>query len=88
MIVKLLTEHHLEFLSFEGGCTGLSESTHVKMSIVGNIMSRLNYYKPELLAPAIIIHSNTELVSVDPQVLSKTHFSIIDLLQVYSTHCL
>ena len=31
MIVKLLTEHHLEFLSLTGGCTGLSESTHVKM---------------------------------------------------------
>ena len=31
MSVKLLTEHHLEFLSFNGGCTGLSESTHVKM---------------------------------------------------------
>ena len=31
MIVKLLTEHHLEFLSFKGGCTGSSESTHVKM---------------------------------------------------------
>ena len=26
MIVKLLTEHHLEFLSLKGGCTGLSES--------------------------------------------------------------
>ena len=32
MIVKLLTEHHLEFLSLKGGCTGLSESTLVKMS--------------------------------------------------------
>ena len=31
MIVKLLTEHHLEFLSLKVGCTGLSESTHVKM---------------------------------------------------------
>ena len=31
MIVKLLTEHHLEFLSLTGGCRGLSESTHVKM---------------------------------------------------------
>ena len=31
MIVKLLTEHHLEFLSLKGGYTGLSESTHVKM---------------------------------------------------------
>ena len=31
MIVKLLTEHHLEFLSLKGGCTGWSESTLVKM---------------------------------------------------------
>ena len=30
MIVKLLTEHHLEFL-VEGGCRGSSESTLVKM---------------------------------------------------------
>ena len=32
MIVKLLTEYHLEFLSLKEGCRGLSESTHVKMS--------------------------------------------------------
>ena len=32
MIVKLLTEHHLEFQSLKGGCKGLSESTLVKMS--------------------------------------------------------
>ena len=31
MCVKLLTEHHLEFLCFEGVCTGSSESTLVKM---------------------------------------------------------
>ena len=31
MIVKLLTERHLEFLSLKGGCTGSSESTLVKM---------------------------------------------------------
>ena len=31
MSVKLLTEHHLEFLSLKGGCKGLSESTLVKM---------------------------------------------------------
>ena len=35
MIVKLLTEHHLEFLSLKGGCTGSSESTLVKMSNCG-----------------------------------------------------
>ena len=31
MSVKLLTEHHLEFLSLKGGCTGSSESRLVKM---------------------------------------------------------
>ena len=30
MVVKLLTEHHLDFVSLKGGCTGSSESTHVK----------------------------------------------------------
>ena len=32
MIVKLLTEHHLEFLSLTGDRGGWSESTLVKMS--------------------------------------------------------
>ena len=31
MSVQLLTEHHLGFLRLKGGCTGLSESTLVKM---------------------------------------------------------
>ena len=31
MIVKLLTEYHLEFLSLKEGCTDSSKSTHVKM---------------------------------------------------------
>ena len=31
MIVKLLTEHHLEFLSLKGGCRGSSESTIVQL---------------------------------------------------------
>ena len=32
MIVKLLTEHHLDVLSLKGGCRSSSESTLVKMS--------------------------------------------------------
>ena len=31
MNIKLLTEHHFEFLSLTEDCTGSSESTHVKM---------------------------------------------------------
>ena len=32
MIIKLLTDHRLEFLSLKGGCRGSSESTLVKIS--------------------------------------------------------
>ena len=32
MVVKLLAEHHLEFLSLNGGYRGSSESTLVKIS--------------------------------------------------------
>ena len=31
MSVKLLTEHHLEFLNLNGGCAGSSQSTLVKV---------------------------------------------------------
>ena len=47
MIVKLLTEHHLEFLSLEGGCRGSSESTLVKMS---------NCWKSQALAQLFYIY--------------------------------
>ena len=32
MTVELLTQHRLEFLSLKGDCTGLSESTLIKMT--------------------------------------------------------
>ena len=68
MIAKLLTEHHLEFLSLSGGFRGSSESTHVKMphcwkshvtahiflQIMILVMPRTLYYIPSdpVLQPA------------------------------------
>ena len=43
MIVKLLTEHHLEFLGLKGGCTARLSLHLSKYHIVGNYMSRLIY---------------------------------------------
>ena len=43
MTVKLLTEHHLEFLRLNRGCRGWSQSTLVNMPHVGNHMSLLKY---------------------------------------------
>ena len=53
MSVNLLTEHHLEFLSLKGGCTGSSESTLVKMS---------NCWKSYALAQFIILLRYTKAV--------------------------
>ena len=50
-IVKLLTEHHLEFLRLNGGCRGSSESALVKMS---------NCWKSHAAAQIIAFHSCTE----------------------------
>ena len=43
MSVKLLTEHHLDFLSLKGGCKGLSESIHVKNATLLEITCRGSY---------------------------------------------
>ena len=45
MSLRLLTEHHLEFLSLKGGYTGSSESTRVKMSHCWNphVMAQLSF---------------------------------------------
>ena len=47
MIVNLLTEHHLEFLSLKGGCRGSSKSTLVKMSNCWNshAAAHIKYFK-------------------------------------------
>ena len=46
MIVKLLTEYHLEFRSFKGGCIGSSEFSLVKMS---------NSWRPHAAAQLIVL---------------------------------
>ena len=67
MIVMLLTEHHLEFLSFKGGCRGSSDSTLVKMP---------HYWKSHALAQLFnvyfisqgsqnVVHSNDPVTFED-----------------------
>ena len=54
MIVKLLTEHNLEFLSLKGGCTSSSESTFVKTS---------NCWKFHAAAQMIVLRQKQCLIS-------------------------
>ena len=44
MIVKLLTEHHFEFLGLKGGCRGSSKSTHIKMPHCWKSHALAHYY--------------------------------------------
>ena len=50
MVVKLLNEHHLEFLILKECYRGSSESKMSKCQIVGNLMPWLNF----LCAPSTI----------------------------------
>ena len=56
MIVKLLTEHHLEILSLKEGCRGSSESTLVKMP---------NCWKSHALAHFILIFYSCIYIQLD-----------------------
>ena len=55
MIVKLLTEHHLEFQSLKGGCRGSSESTHVKIP---------HCWKSHALAQIMVIIGKQEQIDI------------------------
>ena len=69
MIVKLLTEHHLEFLSLTGGCRGSSESTLVKMS---------NCWKSHATAPIILKTAQNPLNIINfTTILRQTYTCLI-----------
>ena len=64
MIVKLLTEHHLKFLSLKVGCRGSSESTLVKMSNCSNshaVAQMVFYFLLKLNIPDGPEYENTTL---------------------------
>ena len=65
MIVKLLTEHHLEYLSLKGGCRGSSVSTLVKMP---------HCWKSHALAQ-IFTHTSPGLICVNALPSSQPFFS-------------
>ena len=64
MSVKLLTEHHLEFLSLKRGCTGSHESTPVKMPLcwISHGMAQILKTTPhELTQVHMHIYTNSEM---------------------------
>ena len=62
MIVKMLTEHYLEFLSLKGGCRGLSEFTLDEIS---------NCWKSHAAAHYTIISKRQTIGAVDDPLLAQ-----------------
>ena len=73
MIVKLLTGHHLEFLSLKGGCTGSSESTLVKMSNCwkSHSAAQISFSIIEF-ATSMLVKHKTVLLVISAQKMSVT----------------
>ena len=77
MTVKLLTEHHLEFLSLKGGCTGSSESTLVKMPhcwkshVTAQIIVKAHLTSSVFNSLFILMRENSTNSSVGKPVCSK-----------------
>ena len=61
--VNLPTEHHLEFINLTGGCTGLSESTHVKMPHCwkSHVTAHINELGQEKTNKVTVHHEKTQI---------------------------
>ena len=103
MNIKLLTEHHLEFLSLKGGCTGLSEYTLVKMlhcwksHVMAQILASSKFSRGSLIPVDVQagIHTiegshsygKTNFMSLYHQVVHKHRFKVY-LVGVKGIYCL
>ena len=74
MRIKLLTKHHLEFLSLKGGCTGSSAYPLVKMPLLESVCHGSLMIKTVLTR----VHISMALANVD-NVNGVTHPGIISL---------
>ena len=87
MSVKLLTEHHLEFLSLIGGCSGSSESTLVKMPHCWNDISTLHLGRQlafvaaetGLTLPLAICYLNVEWLQIYLKPKVTLHFELLNI---------
>ena len=66
MTVKLLIEHHFEFLSLKGGCTGSTESTHVKMPHLLEITCHGSFFLVIQVTPGLLVLQECPVYYVVP----------------------
>ena len=71
LTVKLLTEHHLEFLSLKGCCTGLSKSALVNIPHCWKSHAAAYFKLTYICAPDLLNLLN--LLRISDEMLSKPH---------------
>ena len=79
MIVKLLTEHHIGFLSLKGGCTGASESTLVQMP---------HCWKSHVTAQLLYFHSQKQLLITFCICIDACMYVCRCAIRLFSANCL
>ena len=75
MTVKLLTKHHLEFLSLKKGCTGSSESTFVKIP---------NCWKSHVTALMLMLHFCQYSTNQTIHTYIKLHVNGLEAIKQYT----
>ena len=83
MIVKLLAEHHLEFLSLKGGSTCSSESTLVKMPHCWKSHATASYGQNDLTYIFLLL-SRFDLGLHQPQTTAIA-IQVIQLYRLYES---
>ena len=84
MTVKLLIEHHLEFLSIQGGCTGSSESTLVKMPHCWKLHVAAQFFKRNFpyMYSDIITHTLCCTISMFNKFTTKKSSDALDVYTI------
>ena len=85
MILKLLTEHHLEFLSLKGGCTGSSESTLVKKSNCWKSNAAAHYIERPQHIP-VILSLKSVFVSANSEGLDEITHLVLEINMLYFSY--
>ena len=95
MSVKLLTEHHLEFLGLTGGCRGSPESTLVKMphcwkyhvTAHFSLFNFINSFQSAINALCVQSVSNTNTTSLFTQDHNVTSIFTTTISVITSAQC-
>ena len=87
MIVKLLTEHHLECLSLKGGYRVSSESTHVKMPHCWKSHALAQFFKKLNHVVLEFIYDTYHSDVIVSEIIKRTKYNLIPVHVYPAINC-